>query len=313
MCETRDCEELMDTLAQSLIRSPYFDVPATNKAIAAARVLLASERTESVSPGQKLAILMLVSELIPQESEAIKERFAGPLALSLSTRPLTVRETLLVTFVLYTLRQGNERLEATALIHARNVLSDPSRYDTATQLYARRIVCILSDNMDEIQKQFDDAEAECGTKEQIDRAYWASWNVPRRAAFMLIKQALSLAAQMDEPGIVATLLQRKIAILTDMHNHLYIRSQQNRVVRKRALRVFRALIKGYEDLNELPHTERQRAMALCWIGNAAGLRGNYALARKCAEESLHLAQAMRFPDVEKEAAGLLKKLDDLPD
>src|SRR6516162_422122 len=147
MCETRDCEELINTLAQSLIRSPYFDVLATNKAIATARVLLASERTQSLSPGQKLAILMLVSELIPQESEAIKQRFAGPLALSLSTRPLTVRETLLVTFVLYTLRQGNERLEATALIHARNVLSDPSRYDTATQLYARRIVCILSDNM----------------------------------------------------------------------------------------------------------------------------------------------------------------------
>jgi hypothetical protein len=310
MSETRDYEELIDTLAHSLIRSPYFDVPATNKAIAAARVLLASERTESVSPGQKLAILMLVSELIPQESEAIKQKFAGPLALSLSTRPLPVRETLLVTFVLYTLRQGNERLEATALNHARNVLHEPAGYATATRLYARRIVCILSDDMDEIQKQFDDAELKCGVKEQIDRAYWASWNVPRRAAFMLVKQALSLAAQMDEPGIVVTLLQRKIAILRDMHNRLYARSKQNRVVRKRELRIFRALIKGYVALNELPHTERQRAIALCWIGNAAGLRGNFVMARKCAEESLHLAQTMHFPDVEKEAARLLEKLQD---
>ena len=70
------------------------------------------------------------------------------------------------------------------------------------------------------------------------------------------------------------------------------------------------MIKGYEDLNELPHTERQRAMALCWIGNVAGLRGNYVMARKCAEESLHLAQTMHFADVEKEATRLLEKLQD---
>jgi hypothetical protein len=71
------------------------------------------------------------------------------------------------------------------------------------------------------------------------------------------------------------------------------------------------MLKTYEELCQLPDSERARAVALCALGDGHGLRGEYAKARARHEEALRLARAMHFSDVEREASAALKDVDEL--
>jgi hypothetical protein len=305
------CEELIEGLAESLNLAPDNDAEITDKALREVERLLRSEWGTEISAGQRLALLALAGEFL--NSDRVRRELAGPLAMSLAHQDLAARDSLVAALSLWSISKRKESLEAKALAHARTVLGNRGSYDPLTRLYARRVVCLFSTDWREILALLASARGKCGVIESLNLMSWGSHKLPPNRALKLVNDALGIARKTDEAHVCEPFLTRKMVVARELECIVFrTRKRLGREKFRRYERMLsRIMRKTYKELCRLPDSERARAVALCLIGGGHAIRDEYAQARARYQEALRLAGAMHFSDVEREASGALKDLDEL--
>jgi hypothetical protein len=307
----RRCEELIETLAGSLNLAPEDDAELTEKTLREVQDLWKSDWGTEISTSHRLAMLALASELM--NSDRVRRGLAGPLAMTLAQQDLPARDSLVAAVLLWSIGKSNEGLEARALAHARTVQVNGESYDPLTRLYARRVVCLFSTDRREILALLENGQRKCGVIENLNLICWASETLPPNRALRLVNDALGIARMIDRPHVCLPFLTRKMFVARKLDGVVFVTRKRlgRQKFRRYERMVSRIMRKTYEERCRLPDSERARAVALCVIGSSHAIRAQFAEARARYREALRLARVMHFSDVEREASGALKDLDDI--